>query len=79
MHTRCSKLGTVPRLNQGSVSAVLDCIIILTLRKVLLQVVAATGQVLLHRFYCKQSMLDFDVKVRICCANSQCQQSVGWT
>ncbi len=29
----------------------------------MLQVVAATGQVLLHRFYCKQSMTDFDVKV----------------
>lgn len=29
----------------------------------MLQVVAATGQVLLHRFYCKQSMTDVDVKV----------------
>lgn len=28
------------------------------------QVVAATGQVLLHRFYCKQSMTEYDVKVR---------------
>lgn len=31
----------------------------------MVQVVAATGQVLLHRFYCKQSMTDFDVKVRL--------------
>lgn len=29
-----------------------------------LQVVAATGQVLLHRLFCKQSMTDFDVKVQ---------------
>ena len=28
------------------------------------QAVAATGQVLLHRFYCKESMLKYDVKVR---------------
>lgn len=28
------------------------------------QAVAATGQVLLHRFYCKQSMAKFDIKVR---------------
>ena len=27
---------------------------------------AATGQVLLHRFYCKHSMIDYDVKVRCC-------------
>lgn len=27
------------------------------------QAVAATGQVLLHRFYCKRSMKEFDVKV----------------
>lgn len=28
------------------------------------QVVQATGQVLLHRFYCKRSMKNFNVKVR---------------
>ena len=28
------------------------------------QAVAATGQVLLHRFYCKRSLKEFDVKVR---------------
>lgn len=27
------------------------------------QAVAATGQVLLHRFYCKKSLTEFDVKV----------------
>ena len=27
------------------------------------QVVMATGQVLFHRFYCKQSMTEYDVKV----------------
>lgn len=34
------------------------------------QVVMATGQVLLHRFYCKRSMKSFNVKVRAvfpCC------------
>lgn len=28
------------------------------------QAVMATGQVLLHRFYCKESMLKFNIKVR---------------
>lgn len=29
------------------------------------QVVMATGQVLFHRFFCKQSMVKFSVKVRV--------------
>ena len=29
------------------------------------QVVMATGQVLFHRFYCKSSMVQFDVKVSL--------------
>jgi hypothetical protein len=68
MQNRYSTLGTVCCPNRGSVSADLPRINIFTLRKNLLQVVAATGQVLLHRFYCKQSMIDFDVKVRCCAA-----------
>lgn len=30
------------------------------------QAVMATGQVLLHRFYCKESLVDHDIKVRSC-------------
>lgn len=39
------------------------------------QVVMATGQVLLHRFYCKRSMKTFNVKVGAAAAvTSQCLQ-----
>ena len=34
------------------------------------QAVMATGQVLLHRFYCKESLLKFNIKVGCCLASA---------
>jgi hypothetical protein len=39
------------------------------------QAAMATGQVLFHRFYCKRSMKDFNVKVGV--AEGRAQEGVG--